>query len=408
MIVAFVFFEKDNVSEVKYVKAERRYFEVSVEGKGEIVAAKCINIYPPELFFDRSLRIHEMKIDNLVKEGTTVKKGDFIAELDHSQLENRIKELEEEILQYEERLDIALLDSSVDLSGVRVNIQQVEDRLEDAVIRVEQSTYESPAIQRQVKIARDRIIRQLENAERNYERRKIYEKNAIKSLQSRLDRHKKELDKNQQLNSELKIYAPEDGIVIYARGRRGKVKTGDRISPYWGSVVATLPDLNNLDSEVYINEIEITKLAVGKEVRVEVDAIKEKQFVGVVKEISNIGTKSNEDDFKVYRVLVSLKDARDLKPSMSTLNSFVLDSVPEALIIPLNAVFGEENHNFVYLKKGMNVVKYEIELGMQNKLDVVVSKGLTDGDRILLREPDNAEDIRTIYLETKDSETALN
>lgn len=401
--MAIVLLGKEEATEVKYVKAERRYFEVSVEGKGEIVAAKCINIYPPELFFDRTLGINDMKIDNLVKEGTKVKKGDFIAELDHSQVEQRIKDLEERILQMEERLEIALLDSSVDLSGVRVSIQQVEDRLEDASIRVEQSVYESPAIQRQVRIAKDRLVRQLENAQRNYQRRKIYEKNAIASINERLDRYRKELEKLVQLNAQLKIYAPEDGIVIYSRGHRGKVKTGDRISPYWGAVIATLPDLNNLDSEVLINEIEITKLEIGKEVRITVDAIKDKNFSGVVKEISSIGKKSNEDDFKVYKVLVSLTDTeQELKPSMTTLNSFVLDTIPNALVIPLNAVFGEENHNFVYLKSGIHVVKKEVKLGLQNKLEVVVSGGLDDGDRILLREPENAEKIKKIYLEDKD------
>lgn len=404
LIVASTLIGRENHDDVKFAKVERRYFEVSIEGKGEIMASKSINIYPPKLFFDNSLRIHQIKIDDLVKEGTKVKKGDYIAELDHTEILQRITNLEENIEQKTKALEVELLDSSVNLAGVRVQIQKTRDNLEDAIIRVEQSTYESPAIQRQAKIALDRIQRQLENSYRNYERRKIYEKNGIDRLKRKIADKEKDKSKLIQFNSELKIYAPEDGIIIYAQSRRRKVKAGDMVSPYYRSVIATLPDLNNLNSEVFINEIEITRISVGQEVKITADAIPDYEFKGFVKEISSIGKNSNEDDFKVYRVLVSIVDpANKLKPAMSSNNTFVLDTISNALTIPLNAVFGEDNHNFVYLRSGISIVKQEIHLGIPNKLDVVVTQGLDENDRILLNEPENAQDIKKIYLNTDKS-----
>jgi HlyD family secretion protein len=80
--------------------------------------------------------------------------------------------------------------------------------------------------------------------------------------------------------TEFTIYAPKSGMVIYRRGWDGqKQGVGSQIS-VWDPIVAELPNLKEMKSKTYVNEIDISKVKVYQEVRIGVDAFPDKKFTG--------------------------------------------------------------------------------------------------------------------------------
>ena len=63
-----------------------------------------------------------------------------------------------------------------------------------------------------------------------------------------------------KVQSEFKILAPSDGMVIYEREWSGEKKTVGSVVRSWDPVVAKLPDLSVMESGVYINEVDIQKI----------------------------------------------------------------------------------------------------------------------------------------------------
>jgi HlyD family secretion protein len=73
---------------------------------------------------------------------------------------------------------------------------------------------------------------------------------------------------------------PKSGMVIYHREWNGSRRTvGSSISP-WDLTVATLPDLSSMMSRTYVNEIDVSKVKAGQDVRIGVDAFPERQYTG--------------------------------------------------------------------------------------------------------------------------------
>jgi HlyD family secretion protein len=82
-----------------WVKPKKGKFEVAVTVQGELQAKNSIDIEGPSR--SRKVGINQMKIARLVDEGTVVKKGDFIAELDRAEIVTKLKEIEINLQKFE-------------------------------------------------------------------------------------------------------------------------------------------------------------------------------------------------------------------------------------------------------------------------------------------------------------------
>lgn len=402
LVLGFTFVNKESAKEMVYVNAERTDFVVSVETKGEIVAASAVTIYMPEIFFTGKIRLYEITMTDIVPEGTKVKKGDYVAKLDHSAVEKEIEQVEALIEKRSESLEVAKIDTAVKLSQQRNQIAQNVDNLMEKKIILEQSVYDSKAVQRKAELGVLQAERLHENSINSYQRMMMYEKNRVSNIQERLDKHVEVKGYHDQLMKDLTIYAPEQGIVLYAQDRRrNKIKAGTMLHRYRDSHnrVATLPNLDSLLSITYINEIDISKIYKGQEVTLTIDAMPDSDIKGKVMHISSIGKNSSSNDGKVFRVEIYIENSEEeLKPAMSTTNRIIISTFDDALVIPVNAVHSDGTNNFVYLKNGMNVIKKQVIPGLQNKNEIVIEKGLKVGDKCLVREPQNKDEIQLVAL----------
>jgi hypothetical protein len=388
-IGVYIFFFSESKSDIDLkVKVQKGLFEIIVSTTGELQALNMESINAPEELRGRNVRISDIKILDLIPEGTVVDSGDYVGALDRSSLDNTLKTTETELEQIKTQYENALVDTSLNLRQMRDNIQNLLFTLEEAQITMEQSVYEPPATQRKAKNDYDRALRNYEQEEQRYGLRKEQELGKIRDIKIRLSRKEGEYNDMLTLISKFTIHAPKPGMVIYLKEWGGsKRKVGSTVSP-WDRTIATLPDLSIMVSKTYVNEVDISKIKTGQIVRLGVDAFPDKKYAGTVTDVANVGEQLKNSDAKVFEVLVRMKQSDSiLRPSMTTSNEILISTIPDVLYLPLEAMHAD-SVPFVYRTNG---TKQVVIPGEMNDNFRIIEQGLTEGDEVYLSTPENPE-----------------
>jgi hypothetical protein len=188
-------------------------------------------------------------------------------------------------------------------------------------------------------------------------------------------------------------------MLIYEKDWDGKKRTAGSQVGAWDPTVATLPDLTQMESQTYVNEIDVRQVRVGQRVFISLDSDHTKKLTGIVTEVANVGEQRANSDAKVFevRILVAESDTT-LRPGMTTSNAIVTASMANALSIPIRAVSSDSGVAVVYKRSGSVVLKQEIEVGAMSDDRVVVARGLEEDDRVLLAPPPDAAQLRLLRL----------
>lgn len=359
-------------------------FTVEITTTGELKAQRSVQILGPTRA--RQFRVNQLTIERMVDEGTVVKKGDFIASLDKSELFGRVADvqinLDQELAQFEQ----VQLDTSLILRQERDNLINLEYNVEEQQLVLEQSQYEPPATIKQNEYNYQKAVRDLNQARENYKIKIKQERARMAERTARLKEVQQEFSQMQDLLEEFTITAPQDGMVIYETNWNGsKIAEGSQISA-WNPVVATLPDLTSMQSITYVNEVDIRKVKPKQQVNIGLDAFPEKKLTGIVSRVANVGQQRPNSDAKVFEVIILVNESDPLlRPAMTTSNAIIAEKLDNVLYVPLEAVHVENDSiNYVHMNNG---TKQEVKLGMSNTNEVVIEMGLEEGDRVYLSIP---------------------
>lgn len=378
----------DNSGVVDY-EAVQGPFAVDIITTGELRAARSEDIMGPTAL--RQIGIFQVKLTDIIPEGSVVKEGDYVATLDRSEIANKLQELETALSLERSKLEQAKLDTSLDLSQARNQIINMGYEVEEKRFALEQSKYEPPAVVRQAEVDLDKAERALEDAKTNYSIKKRQAAGKVYEIIASLNLKQNQYDQMVAVVGQFTIHAPKPGMVVYARDWGGrKVAVGSNISA-WNPVVATLPDLDRMISKTYVNEIDISRVKTGQKVDLGVDAFPGRKYTGVVQSVANVGQQKSNSNAKVFEVEILLNE-RDttLRPSMTTSNTIHVARFDSVLIIPLECMHENDTADFVYLRKGKQTVRREVIRGPANDNFTIIEYGLEAGDRILYLAPDDA------------------
>jgi len=371
-------------------------FTVEIMTTGELKAQRSVQVMGP--MRARQFRINQLTIERMVDEGTVVKEGEFIASLDKSELFGRVADaqtnLDQELAQYEQ----VQLDTALKLRQQRDNILNLEYNVEEQKLVLEQSKYEPPATIKQNEFNFQKSVRDLEQAKENYKIMIKQEQARMAERAARLREVQQEFSQMQEVLEEFTITAPQDGMVIYETNWNGsKIAEGSQISA-WNPVVATLPDLTSMQSITYVNEVDIRKVKVGQPVTIGLDAFPEKTLTGKVSRVANVGQQRPNSDAKVFEVVILVNESDPLlRPAMTTSNAIIAERLENAVYVPLEAVHVlNDSINYVHKSNG---AKQEVKLGLSNSNEVVIEKGLDEGDHVYLSIPNWSDGVAVNLIE---------
>jgi multidrug efflux pump subunit AcrA (membrane-fusion protein) len=387
--------------EVNLFTVERGTIEISKKSPGLLFADESIEIRGPEMpvnkirgrYHGSNIPAFQLKILDLVPEGTIVRKGDYVAQLDKTEYENYLQGEREEIEDLRISLEVSVYDSAVYLTNLRDDLKNLTLNVEEAQLNLEKMQFEAPAVIRQAEMKLNRSKQILEQQKRSYRLRQIWKERQVNYNKLNLNSQISKVENIESYISGFTIYALADGMVVYKKNRNGtKRKTGTILNSY-DLVVATLPDLSTLVSVTYISEIDIRKISAGQKVNIEVDAIPGKSFTGTVSNIAQIGEELRGSDTKMFEVQARI-DGYDpsLRPGMTTSNEIIIKTIDDVYFVPLECVHtGADNVTFVYKKRR---TKQVVVPGESDDRNIIISQGLNMGDRVYLTPPDNREKFR--------------
>ncbi|MEA3316811.1 MAG: efflux RND transporter periplasmic adaptor subunit [Bacteroidota bacterium] len=380
-----------------FVKAKKGDFEILVTVTGDLQAKSSVEIQGPPELRSRSLRIRNIKITDLIPEGTVVDSGEYVAALDRSEAGNTLKDIEDDLEKKESQYIKTKLDTTMLLRDLRDQLINLEFALEEQQIVLDQSKFEPPATIRKAKIDLDKAQRQFAQAKDNYKLKVQQAEADMREVAINLGKAKRKRDEMKSVLMKFTIFAPKPGMVIYKKEWGGeKRKVGSMINP-WDLTVATLPDLSTMSSKTFVNEVDISKVKVGQKVKVGVDAFPDNKYEGVVAEVANIGEQLPNADAKVFEVVVDIaKSDSILRPAMTTSNKIITDTFSNVISIPLEAVHANDSLSFVYNAKGEKQI---VVLGKSNENSVVVENGLEDDEKVYLSIPSQSDDLEYVGLE---------
>lgn len=400
LVASYFVFKKAPESEL-IVKPKKGYFKVTVTTTGELRAKNAIDVRGPSGL--ERLNIYQVKISKLIPEGTKVKAGDFIAELDRSEIMTKIKENEIQIQKYESQFLQAKLDSNLNLSSARNDIENMKYGLEEKRLAKEQSIYEAPSVRRQAEIAYERELKAYDQAIKNYGTKVQQSIAKLSEVGADLSMEKQSISMIMQIFDQFTVKAPADGMLIYMRNWNGTRLTEGSTINTWNPIVARLPDLSIMESVTFVNEIDIQKIKVGQSVRLSLDANTNKKVWGSVVSVANIGEERKNSDSKVFEVVVRINGQDStLLPSMTTSNEIVVEEFKDVIHVPIESLFSIEQKgkkiNYLIKKNGNSFVKQEVEIGAMNDSEVIIKRGISTEDEILMALPSNHEQLTFNYL----------
>ena len=202
----------------------------------------------------------------------------------------------------------------------------------------------------------------------------------FKHEKNRLERRRNQLDY-------CYIYAPHDGMVVYAREREGRVEVQEGRTVHERQRLVTLPDLSRMQVKTQIHEAMLNQVHVGLPVTVRLDAVSEKTFRGTIDSIAVVSRPGwwGNTAVKIYDTVVLLEEVVEgLKPGMTAVCDIHVDGVKDSLLIPVPAVFqiGRDSWCCVDGENGLD--QRRLELGQSNDKFVEIVAGLEVGERVLV------------------------
>jgi RND family efflux transporter MFP subunit len=198
--------------------------------------------------------------------------------------------------------------------------------------------------------------------------------------------------------ADTNITAPVSGTVslftTFQGGERRSWREGDQVSS--GTPLGSISGSENMSVRCRIRESNIAALQKGQEAEIVFDALSGRKFRGVVASVGTVVREVwlGEDptaqvNERVFDVLVKVHktQADGLKPGLNARTSIILKRLPDAIYIPLEAVFAQKGKSFAFVKQGADFTRREIQTGERNDTAVVVTADVYDGDIVALSDP---------------------
>lgn len=368
------------------VDVQRADLVVGVDVTGELEAVDSSDITPPALSEQSSF-----KVAWLAPEGSDVKAGEPLVNLDGDELEHALEGLRSELAEAEQRLvkrrdEIALARREADLRVLEADAEQRKAALRLEVPPELVSMINQRGKQLQAELAR--IM--LEQTRSGADLQQRSDQADLQDLINDRERARRKIESIERGKKRLEIVAPRAGTVIYPASTQGdKRKVGDSV--YHTNTLVQVAALDAMVGNGRVDEIDIGRLARGQRVTLRLDALPDLGLTGTLSSVTTaVIAESDADPSKVVRVVIAVDPPRGagLRPGMQFRGRIEIVRVPEVVQVPANAVFVGPDGPFAYRDAPGGVVRVPLALGRRTADAFEVLAGLSAGDRVSRTDPE--------------------
>ena len=393
---------------VPTAKVRQGAFIISIHELGNLKAERSVSM----------ISDIEGRITKLAQDGANAKPGDILVELDTTTLEQRVREAQ---LKYENQVaQVVKAKAELDLlkEQNKTDIEQQQAQLDFDKTELQRAVQQ---LAKKKRLAADKLIpaTEAEDAELDVASKQL----AVDKGTKQLDLKKKEAESKEaqqngdKANVEFQakmmqedltrakrqlgqaiLKAPAAGLIVVGKTWMGgeglqKFKVGDMVYPRFRLI--DLPDLTNMLVVSQVGESDAPKVQLGMPVVIRLDALPGKIYHGEVADISSLATEPSrwEENTtpgrKNFEIQIKFKetDPARLKPGMTADAEFIVDRIPNAIFVPIEAVIEKENRTVVYVKRSNRFEPVTVKTDKESDNFIIIKRGLAKGEVIALRDP---------------------
>jgi RND family efflux transporter MFP subunit len=302
-------------------------------------------------------------------EGTHVREGQLLSTLDDSDVRRALEAAKAD----RNSAQAAIADYEVQLKNARIELRRAEE-LQKAGVQTQQAldtaTMTADSLKAKIELAKQQVA----------------------GSEARIG-------EAQQAVDNCTIRAPFAGIVVSK-----DAQVGEMVSPisagggFTRTGIATIVDMHSNEFEVDVNESYIARVEPGQDVKAILDAYPDREIPSKVRTIIPSADRQKAT-VKVRISIPNLEKYNFILPDMGVKVSFEGPSQstptkgPEALTyIPKSAIRTDAGASFVFRVKDGKVERRAISVGMDRGTDVAILAGVTPGDSLVVKGPDNLRD----------------
>ncbi|MCE5252233.1 efflux RND transporter periplasmic adaptor subunit [bacterium] len=383
--IILIFQVKSSASSVALFNVKRGEFVIDIQERGELNSSSSVTVSVPDRVYG------DVRIVRVVEDGAMVKEGDFLVQFDTSEAERTVTDRQNE-------LDNALAELASTKASIESNMKQLDSSYktqqysyEQAKLRFEQMKYEAESKRREQELNFKKADLALQQAQEKIESQKVIDQANIAKAEVRVKQAQMRRDQAQDQLDAMTLRSPKAGLVVlqeiynWSTRTRDKVKVGD--TPHRGMVLVSIPDLSVMLARTQINEVDISRVQLGQQAVITLDALPGPTFYGTITNIATLARRDEGSDVKVFDVDVTIneKDER-LKPGMTAQCTLVTGRISDVLYVPLESVFEKADTTVVYIKDS-GFSQRPIKVGRSNSDYIIVEDGLKEGEQVALRDP---------------------
>jgi len=363
--------KKDEAPQVTVAQVTRTKLVSKVSANGQIEAKKKV---------DLSANVPGQIVNLAVREGDTVNKGDFLLQIDQTQLAATAQGAEASLKALFHDRDAARANAE----EARRNYERAEQSFKDELIP--QSDLDRS------KAAVDSAEAQLAAAER------------------RIDQARANLAGARDTLLKTKMIAPMSGTVTRLPVEEGEVAViGTMNNP--GTVLMTISDMSVVEAVMEVDETDIPYVKLGQPAEVTIDAYPDQTFEGLVTEvgsspIQDLSSQAGVTEAVDFEVKIQVKNPpADLRPGFSCSADIITGTREDALAAPLQALVvrdkpqpekpeeegpalaanrrQEEEGVYVY-DEDTGTIKFKpVQTGITGDTQIEIVKGLEEGEKVV-------------------------
>ncbi|RKY51176.1 MAG: hypothetical protein DRP86_02120 [Candidatus Neomarinimicrobiota bacterium] len=259
-------------------------------------------------------------------------------------------------------------------------------------IRYEAAVFSARATYSSTKVAFEKAKKDLKRAKALFESGNLSQADLDQALaeygriQSNLAQAESSLKQAEDNLSKTTIISPIDGTIIQVRKEAGEIALG---SQFQADIIMVVADLSKMEVEVDVNENDVVRVSLNDPVDIEIDAIPDTSFKGVVTDIANLAQSTGlgtQEAVTYFTVLVEMLEVPDMmRPGMSATVEILTNKAVNTVAVPIQSV----------------------TVRPADKVFTAVKKDSLSDEQATLEEKDGDEMIEVIFRVDQDTVTAV-
>ena len=373
---------------VRTIKATLTTISQTARVTGVTTAVNFTNITAPKLTGPEGNRA--MTILKMVPNGSMVRKGQIVVEIDGQPMVDHIDDLVITVDQAKGDIAKRRAEQALDLENLGQSVRVAKSELDKVQLDLKTRELRTSIDQELLQLSVEEADAKYRQLVKEVDIKKQSQASELRILYLTSERHARHLGRHRMDLKKFTVAATMDGLAVVQSVFRGgefdSIKVGDVIAP--GQLALKIVDPKSMQVEGNINQAQVSQFRIGETATISVDAFPGMHFKGKLYSVGALAVAGGRQQSYIRTIPVRVSiEGFDPKliPDLSAAADVVTGvSDEKSVVIPRGALHEESGKSFVFARQGSSFVKRAVTTGAMNETQIAIQSGLTEGEEVAL------------------------